>query len=561
MKKLGIGLLILMGMVLIAVAYFLLSIKIDTPEISQEQIDAVQVNRVDDHLYTTSNGGWLRKNQYGFWEMYIAGGPVDRGAAFGKMTQHLMAEKEAAFINEIKKKIPSENYLKFLKYFVGWFNRDLDTYIPKEIKQEIYAGSMYMPDEYDYIGPKYYRALNYHAAHDIGHALQNMNLVGCTAFATWGQSTPDNQLLIGRNFDFYFGEAFSEDKILAFVHPDEGYKFASVTWAGFSGVVSGMNEKGLTVTLNSAKSDIPSKAKTPVSVTGRMILQYASNIDEAMDIATSYESFVAESFLIGSHADGKAALIEKSQDTTVLYSVTGNEMVITNHYQSEALKDTPLNQEYMAEKVSQYRFNRVQQLLDQADTLNPEYFARLLRDQRGLDSTFIGLGNERAVNQLLAHHSVIFKPADALLWLSAPPYQLGDYVAYDLNQVFKIDHHAIRTAQPYVDSLTIPADPFLHNSGYSQYRQFADIRDQIQQFLFTGDISLKLTDQEVEQFIASNRESYLPYYYLGDYFIKLNRCDKAIPYLKEGLKKVVARTSERTHMEEALSECRSATAP
>ncbi|WP_040496681.1 C45 family autoproteolytic acyltransferase/hydolase [Fulvivirga imtechensis] len=548
-KKLKIGLGILLLLVVLVVATYYLKVRIEPP--LQVQVVSTNVIQKAAQFYESENGSWLRKNDKSVWEMSINGTPYERGMAFGALAEQLQMEKEAAFVGEIKNRIPSDAYLGFLKLIVGWFNRDLDDYVPQEYLHEIYGASHYMPDSFDFVAPKFHRALSYHAAHDIGHALQNMNLVGCTSFAATGQKTENGKLLIGRNFDFYFGGDFAKDVVLAVVRPTEGHQFISVTWACFSGVVSGMNEKGLTVTLNSAKSDIPGKGKMPVSLIARQILQYASNIEEAYEIAQSYESFVSETFLIGSKTDGRVALIEKTPEKTALYSEDDEDLIVTNHFQSHELKNTALNLEYMGEEVSTYRYQRVAELMDSLAPLTPGKVAYILRDKQGQSGKNIGLANEKAINQLLAHHSVIFSPEEMKMWVSSPPYQLGNYLAYDLISIFQNKEDEFT----YTDSVSIAPDPFLYTHTYENYERFVTIKEKIQRFLYRGD-GEKITAQEELEMVKSNSNSFLTYYYLGDYFKALEDWEKAKYYYETGLTKEIAKVSEKEHMENGLAECR-----
>ena len=278
----------------------------------------------------------LRKNHFGLWEAHIKGEAMERGATYGVLCRDLIKQQEDTFHNRIHEMISSRRWVEFLHKVTILFNRNMARHIPEEYRNEIYAMSLSACDEYKRYGSNYVRQLNYHAAHDIGHAMQGYMLVGCTSFAAWGKSSATGELIVARNFDFYMGDDFAKNKIVLFVEPSSGYRFVSLSWPGMMGVVSGMNEHGLSITLNALKGAIPTSSAMPISLIARHILQHATTIDEAYAIAQKFKSFVSESMLVASAKDGCAAIIEKTPKCTSIYRTEKSHILCTNHAQSEA---------------------------------------------------------------------------------------------------------------------------------------------------------------------------------------------------------------------------------
>jgi len=464
--------------------------------------------------YTSFGESVLMKSQGDLWELHLKGTPSERGFAMGNLCRDMMYKQEKAFVNEIRRMIPSEGYLRFLKYVTIIFNRNLSSNIPKEYKEEIYAASLSCSSEFDFIGNAYERQLNYHAAHDLGHAMQEYLLVGCSSFGVWGAKTADSSLLLGRNFDFYVGDEFAAEKIVSFVYPESGYRFASVSWAGMVGVLSGMNEKGLTITLNAARSVPPIASKTPISIIAREILQYASTIDEAFHIASNMDAFVSESLLIGSAIDGVAAIIEKGPKGTHLFRSESDMIISTNHFQSKEFLSNPKNRK-SAESIegshSMYRYLRLEQLISELTPVTPAAAAVVLRDHRGLDNKEIGLTNEMSINQFIAHHAVIFQPEKLLMWVSSSKWQSGKMTAYDLNRIFP---NGSVVASPLRAELEIAADSAAINiivPLVTEYRRGAkNIRDAIK-------MNKELDSSALKRFLNINPHYYYTYELLGDY--------------------------------------------
>lgn len=544
LKAIGKWLLYILGGILVLLLcgfmYLVYVSKVDPPAVANNAVTTVQRTDHGNGFYTYSNN-WFRKSKTGLYELYVEGDAFERGVVNGKLSKELVVAQEDYFNAQISKMIPSRSYLHFLKYVIGWFNRNLDKNVTEEYKKEIYGISLSASDQYDYIGSNYQRILNYHAAHDIGHALQNMALVGCTSFGTWGAASEDSTLIIGRNFDFYVGDDFAKNKIVLFENPTQGYKFMSITWGGFIGVVSGMNEKGLTVTINAAKSGIPAGSATPVSLVAREILQYASNIKEATDIARKRTMFVSESFLVGSAADNKAVIIEKTPDTLDVYDPHADKILCANHFQSNALAGSEPNTEQLKMSASPYRYKRLQELVQEKGKNTVQKTAEILRDRRGLNDADIGLGNEKALNQLIAHHAIIFEPEKLLVWVSASPYQLGEFVAYDLKKIFSMQ--GMQTDAEVRDSaLSLPADTFLLSQ---QYRDFEKYRYYKMEIAEGKEIN-------VDSLISSNPQLYHTYVLAGNYYFARKQYKESIPYYQKALTKEVATETERAHIKKQI---------
>lgn len=526
----------------------LFNAQIDTPEVPE--IHVGERKKVGKDHYVLGNS-YLKKNEYGIWEMYLEGEPYERGVIYGKLAKELVQEQEDIFVGQINNFLPNKLWRHVIKLMVGFFNSDLPENIPLENQQEIYGISLAFSDRYDYIASKYTRILNYHAAHDIGHALNDYSVVGCTSFAVKGGKSANRELLVGRNFDFYVGDDFAKNKLVIFVNPSKGYKFTSYSWAGFTGVASGMNEKGLTVTINASKSDLPTSSKMPISLLAREILQYAKNIDEAVAIAEKRHTFVSETLMVSSAEDGKAVLIEKSPKKLGVYESKTDILVCANHYQSDVFKKDAANVKNIANSDSKYRFDRMQQLLRESSALDRKGAASILRDQYGSSNTkskdTIGMGNPRAINQLQAHHSVVMQPESKMYYISSSDYQLGTFLGYDLTKTFKTKH--IQLAD------TISQDPFLTSGAYGKFKAFKLVKQQITAYLMF-DKPLNLSASEVDKFIADNSESYVTYEQLGKYFQKKGQYKKAIHYYQVALTKHVASPQIEEELRNLIKECR-----
>lgn len=521
----------------------------DMPNIGRYEADIPQRVQISDSTYVLGDN-FLTKNKQGQWELLVSGNPLEIGLKTGSLTRELFQYQEKVFIDKINELVPSEGRQKLLKKFLAWYNRKMYLNIDEQFKAEIYGISQYASADYDYIAEPYPRVLYFHGAHDIGHALQDLALVGCSSFAAWGEQTEDGKLLIGRNFDFYAGDDFAKNKIIAFVEPDEGHNFMSVTWGGFIGVLSGMNDQGLTVTINAGKSSIPLIAKTPISIVTREILQYASTIEEAVAIAKKREVFVSESIFIGSAKDKKAAVIEVSPKKFGVYEVpNSNELICSNHFQSAAYADDKDNQKHILESHSQYRFDRMEELLEASPKMTVKSAVSLLRNKEGLDDQPIGYGNEKALNQLLAHHGIVFQPEDLKVWVSSNPYQLGEFVAYDLNTVFTGKNKSVKVASLSHPQANIEEDPFLRSEAFHAYENYRTLSRKVREAIA---LETDLTAEEQQEFIRSNPEFWEVHYLIGLYNYNKGYERLALEHFLNAQTKEITTVPERKKVEKYI---------
>jgi predicted choloylglycine hydrolase len=543
-----ISYLLLIGFLAMLVSCGTAKSKKHLPDISGYNATKPIVTKLSDSSFISGNNS-LSKNKQGLWELYVEGDPLEIGLTTGALSDSLLQKQQRIFFSKITDIVPSKFQQKMLRHFLSWFNRKLYLNVPEEYQTEIYGVSQYTSHEFDNIAPQYQRGLYLHAAHDIGHALQDLALVGCSSFAAWNEKSKDGNLILGRNFDFYVNDAFAENKIIAFVKPKEGHNFMMVTWPGMIGTVSGMNQQGLTVTINASKSKIPLIAKTPISILTREILQHAQNIDEAIAIAKKRKVFVSESIMVGSAQDNKAVLIEVSPKKMDVYDLPNtSQLICSNHFQGEAFKDDKRNQEQIVNSHSEYRFERMQELLSENKKINPQIASEILRDKNGLNNLPLGYGNEKALNQLMAHHGIIFKPKEKLVWVSANPYQLGEFVCYNLDAVFngKKTNAEISFEQ---ENLNIAKDPFIKTEAFQKYKKFK-IEDHQMDFYLKKEETISA--EFIQNYQSLNPDYWVVYYKTGLYFYQKKEYHQAKTNFEKALTREITTAPEKTKIEKYL---------
>lgn len=495
---------------------------------------------------------WLGKSwaarRDGLLVVYLKGSPLEMGYADGMLLRPQIHVLENEFLKMVRGYVPNEWVLDTLKDYVIFRNRHLSDFVPLDYRTEIYGAILGCPDVHPELGDYYNRVLNYHAAHDVSYMMIDNPLVsraGCTAFGAWGGATENGHLITGRNFDWEAAEVFSTNRIVVMCEPDDGIPFISLSWAGMAGVVSGMNRAGVSVTINGAPSGLPKNTATPVAIVARDVMQHAHNLTEAIAIVRQAHVFVSTLWLVGSRADGRFVVIEKTPAATNVREPTDDTIVCANHFKTPGLDDGARNRTYMQEATSISREARMTELLQKTHGgINPMRAVEMLRDRDLPGGVFPGNGHRSALNALIATHATVMDLTDGIFWAASPPNQLGKFVAFDVND---FEHE--------LPDKTLPEDPALASGEYARARQ-------ARQCLTDAQNDLKRNQAENALTLSATAETLNPGFYQnaamrGRALMALNRQAEAAAAFKTALDEKPAFLKEQKDLEALLRQATS----
>lgn len=514
---------------------------IPTPEIEDLSITNEKIDTLGNNRYMLRNNFILHK-QDKIWELYTEGSPFEIGYSTGALSKGILQEQEAIFAHRMIEHAPGHN-ASIARVLSAFYNRHMDNRILPEYCKEMYGVSFHTNPKFKSIGSAYQRILNYHGLYDTQHSFEKVDVSVNSAFAIKGNKTKEGDVLVGRNFDFFLNDQFRQDKIVHFVKPNEGFKFASISWAGFIGAVSGMNEMGLTVTVNAAESTIPLAATMPMSLIAREILQYAMTVDEAYNIALTKEAYVNEAILISSAFDTTALIIEKTPTGIDSIQMRNNELICTSHLQTNDLRK-PIA--YDPSYASYYRAIRLQELINKKDHYSPEDITEILRDTDGFEGQSIGLGNAKTINSLHLHHSIIFKPETKEMWLSTSNHGMEEYICYNLDSVF---NDAQNFPPPLSLASTSKQISEAGNKGWNNYQRFKRFKDMTFQFKNWNRQLPLISQKAIDEFITLNPKGYSAFDIIGDYYVKADQKKLAAEYYQKALEKEVETKEARKAIE------------
>jgi hypothetical protein len=415
--------------------------------------------------YTTLRGG-IR-------EVYLEGTPEQIGAAHSRLLYDRMVANERDLWGTFARLVPVSLARTLLMDASRVRFRGVDRGFPDARRREVAAEARaFDPDPSRDELPTYHRMVFLHSLYDISLSFEHSPLIGCSAFGLGPGATADGHTLLARAFDLEAGDIFDRDKAVFFVRGNGVIPFASVSWPGLVGVMSGMNAEGVAVIVNGARAREPVTDGEPVVFGLREVLERAHDTTEAIAILGEQRVMVSHLVLLAD-ARGHFAVVERAPGVAAFVhdaATSGadpDRVGLTNHFEGP-LKDDPRNVAVRERTTSVARRARLDELLAGVHP-HEATVARavaMLRDHSCAADVPCELGDRRTIDALIATHGVVADTTDRVLWVSAGPHLSGHFVRFDLREVFAEGHDPSRDREP--DEL--PEDPILSDGRYEAGR-------------------------------------------------------------------------------------------
>jgi len=435
-------------------------------------------------------GNSFLREREGILEARFEGRPYERGYARGRLAYRQIAAGERDLDRLLAELVPSPLRRWALRSLLALSIRRSTKWIDAPHREEIRGvADAEFPDPVPGGWSPYARQLSLHALHDFSQRfIDTIPLSGaCSGFAADGSRSADGHVYLARNFDFEAGARFDREKIVAAIVPEEGWRFLTVTFGGMTGAVSGFNEKGLGVSLQSLTGGPTSGAGQPSILLVADLLQHDSTVDQAVERIRAARVFVSDIYLLADAA-GALAVVEKTPRETGVRRAAGilsaTNVALTPEV-SVRTGPPPASSSSLARQA------RLDELLARARPGAASSVA-ILRDREGAGSKPLGPGNRNAIDALIACHAVVFDLSARRAWVAAAPHTLGKFVCFDLDLLSFAPPEDPRFAALASDG--VPADPYLTGGGYRRYLDARRAVRQAHEELRAGDFEAARRD-------------------------------------------------------------------
>lgn len=419
----------------------------------------------------TAKSQLIAKAEGGLNHLLLFGSPYERGLATGRLTAPLLFAEEAVLVDEFLRFFPNPLLrwglmLGAMRWYWG-----IERYFEPWATAEMYGVAQSAPSEFEHLTDNYTRQAAYHGVHEIGQMFVDFDKgdFGCTLLGV-----PTRQgWVLGRNFDFDAARILDEEKTVKWVFPDagDGHAYLSVIWAGMVGAVTGVNDRGVYISVNAAGAAAYRRHATPSTLVVVKALMEADSAAEAVRLIEESEVLITDLYVVADPRDEGFYVIEKTPDR---FHTTRHleAAAVANHLPSPEFEDDAINVFRMREQTTVARLARGTELVrrvappPERPDWSPEQasvaMASLMRDKRGPGDVERHLGHREVMDALITTHSVIYDTASQQLWISGGPSVVGPYLGFDLARSF--------AEQRPVATTTVAADPNMDPETFRKYR-------------------------------------------------------------------------------------------
>lgn len=229
----------------------------------------------------------------------------------------------------------------------------------------------------------------------LAHCFLDLSpMTACSTLTLPASASPDRVARFGRNLDFPSFDVADKLSIVQIYRPEGRNAFMAVGWPGMVGVLSGMNEHGLTIANMEVTRGMRLPTAMPYILLYRTVLEQCRTTEEAIDLIQRTPRQSANNLMVMDAAGDRAVVEIYPERVQVRRAPADQALISTNHRRG-------------ADCDSTGRCNRFDSLLNQAAQ------RRGTIDVKAIEAMLADASQGRMTLQ-----SMVFEPANRVIYLS-----------------------------------------------------------------------------------------------------------------------------------------------